>query len=113
DGFFRIRYPENWQVYPSTSGYGTTIAPPGGVIDGSQGQGSIVYGVIINHYDPFESNGSSAGASLSEATDDVVRQITRTNSYLRATGARRREVVDGQQGLSVVLAGRSPSTGEE
>jgi Zn-dependent protease with chaperone function len=112
EGLFQIRYPDNWQVYPATSGYGATIAPPGGMIQNGQGQDSIVYGVIINHYDPFEA--SAAGrTSLSEATDDLVRQITQTNSYLRTTGGRRREQIDGQAALGVILAGRSPTTGEE
>ena len=113
DGFFQIRYPDNWQVYPATNGYGATIAPPGGMIGNDQGQDSIVYGVIINHYDPFETTNDVGRTSLSEATDDLVRQITRTNAYLRATGGRRREQIDGQPALGVVLAGRSPTTGEE
>jgi hypothetical protein len=88
--------------------------------------------VIINHYDPFESrdgygsesrdgygsgrrdgygNGSS---SLEQATDDLVEQLLRTNTYLRrASRAPRREVIDGARALSLSLQGRSPLTGQD
>jgi hypothetical protein len=58
-GFFQIQYPENWRVYEPRSGLGATIAPRGGVVDVS-GQPTLLYGVVLNHYDPFE--GSIDGA---------------------------------------------------
>src|SRR5438132_8681682 len=50
-GVYRVSYPSNWQVYESSS-VGVTIAPPGGVgnVDGNS---EVIYGALINHYDPF------------------------------------------------------------
>ena len=64
-------------------------------------------------YAPFEDTDRWRG-SLEDATDDLVRQIIRSNSYLRAQdGQARREQIDGASSFSVVLSGRSPVTGQE
>src|SRR6185503_9543849 len=107
DGFFAIQYPENWRAYEPDNGFGVTIVPEGGVVDTGNGQQSIIYGVIVNHYDPFEARNSRQAASLETATQDLVAQITQSNSHLRATGSRRRETIDGAPALSQVLSGRS------
>ena len=91
----------------------------------------MLYGVIVNHYEPFESETDRQRASrerhyapfedtdrwvgsLSDATDDLVRQLLRSNSYLSAaTGSARQEQIDGASSYSVVLSGRSPVTGQE
>jgi len=112
-GFFSIQHPDNWRPFEPDNGYGVTIVPEGGVVDTGDGQQSIVYGVIVNHYDPFESRNTSRAPTLDEATRDLITQVTQSNSYLRATGSRRRETIDGQPALSQVLSGRSPVTGEE
>jgi hypothetical protein len=65
-----------------------TLAPQGGVIDSGDGGQAILEGVMINHYDPFE-GGYGQNVSLTQATDDIARQITQSNSYLRAAGAKR------------------------
>jgi Zn-dependent protease with chaperone function len=111
EGFFSIDYPDNWQPYMPSRGFGVTFVPPGGMIDGGNGQEIILNGVMINHYDPFEVSGYRGNISLSQATDDVARQITQANSYLRA-GAKRREVIDQANGFSVQFSGTSPVTGE-
>jgi hypothetical protein len=113
EGFFSIQYPDNWRPYEPDNGYGVTLVPEGGVVDTGDGQQSIVYGVIVNHYDPFESRDSRRAPTLAEATADLITQVTQSNSHLRATGSRRRETIDGQPALSQVLSGRSPVTGEE
>jgi len=125
DGFFSIEHPDNWRSYGSARGYAVTIAPEGGVVDTGNGQQNVVYGVIVNHYDPFEPSAArrldgrelvdlDEGGSLEEATDDLVLQIIRSNPYLRALGdSRQRERIDGAPTLSVVLSGPSPVTGEE
>ncbi len=108
DGFFSIDYPENWRAYEPERGYGAVIAPDGGIrVSGARSEG-IVCAVVINHYDPFEGRGST----LEDATEDVVSQVLRGNSYLRRQGRARRETVGGTRGLAVQLAGRSPVTGE-
>ena len=120
-GFFEVEYPENWRAYESEAGLGVTIAPEGGITEDRGGEQGIVYGVIINRYDPFESSDGYSrrrdrdGASgLEQATDDLVEQLLRTNTYLRrASRPPRREVVDGARALSLSLQGRSPLTGQD
>ncbi len=131
NGFFTIQHPNNWQAFAAQSGFAVSLAPTGGVVENNDGQPAMVYGVIINHYSPF--NGESARranslqrnyapfedrtttrGSLEEATDDLIYQILATNSYLRAeAGSARAEEIDGADGYSVLLSGRSPLTGED
>ncbi|HEX9893903.1 MAG TPA: M48 family metallopeptidase [Gemmatimonadales bacterium] len=128
-GFFTIDHPENWQTYPS--GLAVSMAPEGGVVNRSDGQQVMLYGVIINHYAPFEGEDARRSRSLQrsyapfedrraprgtleDATDDLVRTILSTNPYLRAeTNLAQPEVIDGAPGFSMVLSGRSPVTGDE
>jgi Zn-dependent protease with chaperone function len=131
NGYFTIDYPDNWRAYAADSGYAVSMAPDGGVVDTGNGQQAMLYGVIVNHYAPFEGetqrqlesrqrnyapfeDTSWSAGSLEDATDDLVRQIVRTNSYLQAQdGQARREQVDGRSSYSVALSGRSPVTGQE
>jgi beta-barrel assembly-enhancing protease len=114
NGYFTIEHPQNWQPHEADNGFGVTIVPQGGVVDQGDGQESIVYGVIVNHYDPFEGGAATRGATLDGATNDIVNQVRQTNPHLRLLSrAPRREVMDGAEARSVVLAGRSPVTGQE
>jgi beta-barrel assembly-enhancing protease len=131
NGLFAIQHPVNWRAYAATTGLAVSFAPEGGVVTLSNGQPAMIHGVIINHYAPFEgptdrrSNSlqnhyapfedrNIARGNLEDATDDLVRQILRSNSYLRAeVGSARPEQMDGQSAYSVLLTGRSPVTGEE
>jgi hypothetical protein len=121
DGLFTVEYPDNWRVYESDRGVGVTLAPEGGVTEDRGGQQGIVYGVIINRYDPFESRDGYSddrdrygSSDLEQATDDLVEQLLRTNSYLRrSSGSPRREVLDGSRALSLTLSGRSPLTDQD
>jgi Zn-dependent protease with chaperone function len=130
NGFFTVDYPSNWRTYQS--GLAVSIAPEGGVVEMSNGQPNLLYGVIVNHYAPFEGADDRWSSSLQrsytpfedrtrpprafleDATDDLVRQLIRSNTYLSAvSGSIRSEVIDGAQGYSVLLNGRSPTTGED
>jgi Zn-dependent protease with chaperone function len=128
-GFFTIDHPNNFHSYGS--GMAVSMAPQGGVAERSDGQQVMVYGVIINHYAPFEGEESRRSqslqrsyapfedrtiprGSLEDATDDLVRTILDANPYLRTqTGSAQSEVIDGAAGFSVVLSGTSPATGME
>ena len=128
-GFFRVDYPQNWRVYEADNGYGVTIAPDGGLVDNGGQESDLVYGVIINHYDPFNSDDSGrfdvtkgfndetgrvSRSSLAEATNDLVNQILRTNTHLRfVQDSQRMDTVSGKAALSLVLSGRSPATGRD
>jgi len=130
NGFFTIDYPNNWRAY--ASGNAVSIAPDGGVIVAANGRQTLRYGVVINHYAPFEGDNDRWAASLQrnyapfedranpprayleDATDDLVRTILSTNTHLRAEpGSARQETIDGEAGFSVNLTGRSPETGED
>lgn len=131
NGFFTIEHPDNWRAYASNSGFAVSMAPEGGVVDTGNGQQAMLYGVMVNHYTPFEGETARQQesrqrsyapfedtdqwrGSLEDATDDLVRQIIRSNSYLQAQdGQARREQIDGQSSFSVALSGRSPVTGQE
>jgi beta-barrel assembly-enhancing protease len=92
-----ISYPSNWQVFPDANGAGMTIAPAAAV-----SQGSIAYGVVING---VQSPGST---SLDQATNDLVSALQQSNQGLRANGSPRKIQVNGTEGRSVELTGRSP-----
>jgi Zn-dependent protease with chaperone function len=131
NGFFVINYPDNWRTYATTPGFAVSIAPDGGVVEMSNGQPAMVYGVIVNHYAPFEGeydrraqslqrnyapfeDRTAPRGTLEDATDDLVHQILRTNPYLSAeVGSARAEQIDGAAAYSVFLRGRSPVTGED
>lgn len=117
---FRIAYPANWEVYEQGA-TGVTFAPRGGV--GQSGDRTeIVYGAIVNHYDPFGasdarsrlSGGSSSRASTSidDATNDLIAQLSQSSPHLRMVrnSARRFRVPEGT-GLGAVLRGNNPNTG--
>jgi Zn-dependent protease with chaperone function len=130
NGFFTIDYPNNWRA--TGTGMAVSLAPQGGVATLSNGRQSMHYGVILNHYAPFEGETERWSASLrnnyapfedrttppraylEDATDDLVRMILRTNSHLTAqAGSARAETIDGEAAYSVLLNGRSPITGED
>jgi peptidase M48-like protein len=120
-GAYAVEYPDNWQVHEAGNDWGVTIAPEGGLTGGRGSEQGIVYGMIINRYDPFESSdgyarrrGRDDRPDLEQATDDLVGQILRTNQHLRRSSrSPRRQDIDGGQALSVTLSGRSPLTGED
>jgi hypothetical protein len=115
DGFFDVQYPDNWRVYEAQSGLGVTIAPEGGIVEASDGTPVIVYGAIINHYDPFQQSydrpRTTRDGDLGSAMDDLVQQVRSSNTYLRQSTAQRRTTIDGAPALQTVLSGTSPLTG--
>lgn len=128
DASLTIDHPSNWTAH--SSGLAVSFAPPGGVVERDNGRPSLLHGVIVNYYAPFEDDVERWNNSLTrhyapfedrtrrrgvleDATDDLVRQILSAHSWLSArTGSARAEVVDGARGYSVRLSGRSPVTGE-
>jgi Zn-dependent protease with chaperone function len=122
--FFQIQYPNNWEVAEPENGYGVTILPPGGAVRASNGQHVLVYGVVVNHYEPFEGSIGgvfsnrrgpvSGNTSLEHATNDLVNQIRESNPHLAVIpNSTRRETIDQGRALSVMLGGRSPVTGAD
>ncbi|MGH7711572.1 MAG: M48 family metallopeptidase, partial [Gemmatimonadaceae bacterium] len=130
NAFFTIQHPSNWRAYAST-GLAVSFAPDGGVVELSNGQPVMAYGVIINHYAPFAGelerrsralqrnyvpfeDRTAPRPALEDATDDLINQVLLTNPYLSVeAGSARVEEIDGAPGYSIQLRGRSPVTGEE
>jgi Zn-dependent protease with chaperone function len=123
-GLYRIGYPDNWRIYEAYQGYGVILAPDGGFLDTGGAERDLISGVIVNRYDPFNedagdrfldsSGASNSRTSLAQATNDLIGQILRTNPNLQLMrDSERRDVIDGEPSLSVVLYGRSPATREE
>jgi len=112
-GLYRIGYPSNWQVVQEGS-TGVTLAPQGGIgtIDGRT---EIVYGAIINHYDPFNNVGGSSlrggNTTLESATNDLVMELERDSPYLRVSGSGQRLRTNSGTALAATLRGTNPSTG--
>ena len=75
-----------------------TIAPPHGVA-----QNAVAYGVMINDYQPEDSN-----ASLDQATHDLLASLRQSNPDLRQIGHDENIRVNGVAGKSVDLIGNSP-----
>jgi len=92
-----ISYPSNWQVFPDANGAGMTIAPAA-----AASQGSVAYGVVVNG---IQNPGST---SLDQATDDLVSALQQSNPGLRTNGNATRIQVNGTEGRSIELVGRSP-----
>jgi len=132
--FFQMEYPKNWRIYEPNNGDGVTIAPEGGFLDTGGRERDLIYGVVVNHYDPFDggtsdwfvdrsgnANAFLAGTgsdvqhtSLAEATNDLVGVLLKANPNLRmAPGSDRRDTMNGAPILSVVLSGLSPVTGRQ
>ncbi|HKR66081.1 MAG TPA: M48 family metallopeptidase [Thermoanaerobaculia bacterium] len=116
-GSLQIAYPSNWRVYDS-GGFGATIAPEGGVGDVG-GRTEIVYGAIINHYDPFGNtagsylrpNNSRSSMTLQDATNDLLAQIRRDSPHLSLIKNSGQQLnVDGKTALAASLRGRNPNT---
>lgn len=97
NSLLNISYPSNWRLAPDSNGEGLTIAPSAGVT-----QGAIAYGVVIN------SAQVKSRSSLDEATNEIVNGLVQSNAGLRANGGSRKIQVNGLEGRSIDLTGRSP-----
>lgn len=116
-GAFKIAYPSNWRVHES-NGFGVTIAPEGGV-GNVGGRTEVVYGAMINHYDPFGNasgtylrEGGRGSITLQDATNDLVAQIVQSSPHLKVVrGSTQQLRLDGKTALAATLRGTNRNTG--
>jgi Zn-dependent protease with chaperone function len=117
-GLYRVSFPSNWQVYEEGT-TGATIAPQGGIGD-VNGRTEVVYGAVINHYDPFNNaqgqrylrGSGSSNISLDNATNDLLSQIVQQSPHLgMIKGSAQRLNVNGGQAIAASLRGTNPNTG--
>jgi Zn-dependent protease with chaperone function len=106
---FTMSYPDNWGV--SESDGGAAFAPKNGVVQGSDGQGALAYGIIVNtrseQLDPNDSN------ALANATERLIEDLRKTNPNLKVVQRASSVRLNGQPGLSTYLSNDSPVGGQE
>ena len=113
-GAYQIAYPSNWRVYES-GGFGVTIAPEGGV-GTVGGRTEVVYGLIVNHYEPGAGPGSSMrrgqrNITLEGAANDLIGQIRQASPHLQVIRGSGQQIrVDGKSAIAATLRGRNPNT---
>jgi len=103
---YQIAYPANWRVYES-GGFGVTIAPEGGVGEVG-GRSEVVYGAIVNHYEPQT---RTRNVTMESATTDLLEQIRQASPHLRViNGSTQKMRVGNDTALAASLRGRNPNT---
>ncbi|MBK5260042.1 MAG: M48 family metalloprotease [Thermoanaerobaculia bacterium] len=122
---YRVSYPSNWKVYEEGS-TGVTFAPQGGIGD-ANGRTEVVYGAMVNHYDPFGSQQQQQSRfklrstnrndpygtpiTIEQATQDLLGQIQSGSKHLSVVrGSTQRVNVNGGTALTATLRGNNPNT---
>jgi Zn-dependent protease with chaperone function len=105
-----FKYPDNWQKSEDPKG-GASFVPHGGVVQGSDGQSELAFGMIVAvqqaQVNPKDENG------LSALTQQIIKDMQQSNPHLRVAGQASPITVDGQPGLSTHLTNDSPAGGRE
>jgi beta-barrel assembly-enhancing protease len=97
---YTISYPDNWQIMGKQDA-DVTIAPQSGVSGNS-----IAYGAMLS-----QANVQN-GASIEDATDQLVQQILQQNGQLKTQGSGQTFKLNGRPARSLVLLGPSPIANE-
>ncbi|HVS30515.1 MAG TPA: M48 family metallopeptidase [Thermoanaerobaculia bacterium] len=125
-GIYKVNHPSNWRVYEEGT-TGVTIAPEGG-IGNVGGKTEVVYGAIVNHYDPFGAATSSrstrfglrtgrtndvysSSITLRDASNDLVAQIRNTSPHLSPIrNSTQTFRITGGAAMATGLRGTNPNT---
>jgi predicted Zn-dependent protease len=100
----QFRNPDNW--LQSREGTVITIAPDGGVVNGS-----LAWGMTISPYDA-DTHGAPRVA-LDDATDQLLGVLQRNNPAMRITRDRQPIRIGGLQGYATEASNDSPAGGSE
>jgi beta-barrel assembly-enhancing protease len=106
---FSLKYPDNWGQ--SDDAKGASFVPPNGVVQGSDGQNALAYGMIVD-LSPIQ-GGSSDPNTLKTATQALIQNLQHTNPNLRVSREPGSVKLNGQPGLSTYLTNDSPTGGQE
>jgi len=105
---YTLSYPENWKLY-GDRGSIVTIAPQGGIQAASAAgptasapHDQIAYGVIVDGFQPDQ------GASLDQATRQLVGNLRQANPQLREIGSAEYVLVNRANARSVEMENTSP-----
>ncbi len=105
---YSIEYPSNWQVFGDPQS-DVTVAPQGGVAQGSNGQAEVAYGAIISTFEPEQRGGNA----LDDATHQLVDQLRSGNPDMRQSGSEENIRVNGTQAKSTEFTSKSPVQGQK
>lgn len=116
NSILRVNYPGNWQAFGQ--GEALTIAPSGGMVQDSNGNQALAYGVVVSMFEPYagrsgqqlQGPGGAQGGQLSveSATDQLVQELRQSNRNMRVVRRHEQISVSGQGGLSTYLSNDSP-----
>ena len=101
---FSVQYPDNWQA-TEKAGNSATIAPPNGVAATKNGDSAVIYGVIIDGFQPQQ------GSDLAAATNQLITSIQQGNAGLKATTGIDDVRVNQRAGKSVEFVNNGASAG--
>jgi predicted Zn-dependent protease len=88
----------------------SSIVPPEGIIQ-SGNMPAVAYGALLSTFEPYQQSGRNP--TLAQATDQLIRELQRSNPNLRVTSQGRSfRHSSGQSMYSVMASGESPLKGE-
>ena len=106
---FSINHPENWEVQKAEDG--VTLAPPGGIFAGPQGEHAQAYGASVTRYSPSSARERKRW-DLIDATQRLIDSLRQSNPNLKVikqTGIK----IKGRPALSTLLENDSPMEGQK
>jgi len=106
---YSLKYPDNWGQ--SDDKNGATFVPPNGVLQGSDGQAALAYGMIVD-LSPIQGDASNPD-TLRTATQQLIQNLQHTNPNLKISRESGPVKLNGQPGLSTYLSNDSPAGGQE
>jgi Zn-dependent protease with chaperone function len=108
---YTLKYPDNWKKYSDSNGKGATFAPDGGIVDDGSGHGAMAYGLIV---DVAQASGDANDwDALNSATQQMLRELQKSNPNMKISRQPERVRLNGQPGLSTYLSNDSPLGGKE
>lgn len=98
-GVVSLNVPSNWREFPTQSS--VQFAP-----EGAYGDQGITHGLMIGIQ-------GSQNYDLRSASDQYIREVLQSNSYLSARGGMVSTNLGGRRGYALQASGRSPVTGRD
>jgi len=102
-----LAYPDNWK--PRAQYGGASFSPERGVINDTQGNAAVAYGVIVSVFAPR--NISSSAPTLEQANKELIASLEQSNPKLSVMRAPESTTLGEQAALSTYLQGDSPVGG--
>jgi Zn-dependent protease with chaperone function len=106
---YKLKYPDNWGQ--SGDNGSASFAPPGGALQGNDGQGALAYGMIVS-VTPMQGDSNDSNA-LTNATQQLIQNLQRSNANMQVVRQPVPVKLNGQPGLSTYLSNDSPAGGQE